>query len=236
MEFTWNVEDCVFMNSDLDDMVERYSQEERIDAIVKYNDKIDILKQIELRKQFIEDAKNGIIKESQQWIDGDRCVNQFNYASLKSWCKKHGIDVDSYWNKYEDLIYLDRWGISNWSSHSAYCELNGSEKRFRAYIRDIFYHTLVMLRKREIVWFNTHDEWTVENNKLTNRCLYDINTYTGFDVWSSGNTYYENSDNARPLTLKELKAVNKFYDELEYKLNEFYNEVYKDFPLDKNNF
>ena len=236
MEFIWNVENYALKDCNLDNMLYLFSQEEMIQAIANYNDRIDILKQIELRKQFLEDSAKGLIKESKQWVNGDRCANHYNYASLKAWCKKHGVEEKWYFDDYGDWIYLDRSGISNWDGHSAYCQLDDSEERFNKYIVDIFYHTLVDLRDRERIWFNAHDEYTVEQNKLTKRCLYDMNTYTGFGMWSDGNVYYEDCNKTRKLTLEELKALNKFYDELEYKLNEFYNEVYKDFPLDKNNF
>ena len=238
MEFIWNVEEQKLKNRNLEYMLGDYSQEEMINAIARYNDNIDILKQIELRNQFLEDAKNGLIKESKQWIDGDRCCNHYNYASLKSWLKKQGVEIEWWQDSYGDLMYLSRKGIGSCWSHSAYCSLDDSEERFERYIEDIFYHTLSNLASKERNWFNANDEWTVENNKYVSRCHYDMGTYTEFGSWNpSGETYCgEDHNKTRKLTLEELKSLNTFFDNLEDKLEKFYEEAFKEFPLDKNNF
>ena len=236
MEFVWNVEEQKLRNRNLENMLYDYSQDEMIAAIARYNEHIDILKQIELRKQFLEDAAKGLIKESKQWIDGDRCCNHYNYASLKSWLKKQGVEIEWWQDSYGDLMYLSRKGLGSCWSHSAYCSLDDSEERFNNYIIDIFYHTLNDLVSKEKIWFNANDEWTIENNKLANRCHYDMGTYTGLSIWSSGEVYCVENDIPRKLTIDELKTINNFFDDLEYKLNEFYEEAFKEFPLDKNNF
>lgn len=225
--FEWKVEEYKFkdMNDEtIDCLVDSFNQDYQIKIIEKYGMFPTIRKFLKLVDKFKNDVESGVIKKQNNgW-------NKYNFNSVKAWYKRNNLTVP-YMANYDDLMFLPK--KSTYNRWSAYCRFDANEGELNEYIRDLCCRSIAHFRTVEQRHFNEHDEWTVENNKLCNRHLYDSSKYVGFSIWSSGKYTPNNKDykDGRFLTLEELKALNSFYDDLEKSLEDFYKEKFKNFPM-----
>ena len=237
MEFIWNVEEQKISRMTtllIEDLADSMTLEEQLEAIDKYGQfDFNVREQLALREKFLSDVKYGIVKETKKYLEYPSWhYNRFATSTIKSWLKKHGVHVYDY-EDYDSMMRLE--GYSHWNKWASYCELDADDKSVKRYVRDLFCRMLYDdLTKLEAKWFAENDEYTIEQNKFNKR-----EKYYGFiklpvhtSHWSSGQVDIHIGDgDGVKATLKQLKALNKFYDNLDKEVEEFFTEKFKNYPI-----
>jgi len=237
MEFIWNVEEQKISKMNpllIEDLANNMTMEEQLEAIDKYGQfSFDVRGQLALRESFLSDVKYGILKETKKYLEyPNGYYNRFATNTIKSWLKKHGVRVYDY-EDYYDMMRLE--GYSHWDKWTCICKLDDDDESVKSYVRGLFCRMLYNdLTKLEEKWFAENDEYTIEQNKYNKREKYygfvELPVHTSH--WSSGQVDIHIGDgDGVKATLEQLKALNKFYDNLDKEVKDFFTEKFKNFPI-----
>lgn len=159
---------------------------------------------------FREDTNSGKIKQTNY---------SYNFQSLKSWRKLHGLAYDYITNTDRMLVLLQN---SVYNRFHYYLELTSSNDDIKRFIDDYICHEISNRLRDEIQYFNDHDEYEQEAKKLTNRNIYsDFNDYYYFYQHEDNKVHKTSRDDKTEtiMSLEEIKKTNKFLDSLDNEIN-----------------
>ena len=213
-------------NNELYEYGDEFTITERL-KMLEENGRTFVKHNIELRDKFLDDVKNGVIK------------NPKNFNSVNAWRKKNGLNSvnHSYGSSYDEAIrlrYVDSWGMP-----SVYFCLCTPQDRTWDYISAEFTRMLFEFRSEEKKHFNEHDEYTVLSNKV-NEALdtrYNIksNIFADFRITTGSGVHVVKYDKEtdsidwntkRDLTIDEMKAILKFKEDFDRATTDYFKAYF----------
>lgn len=197
-----------FSNDVIEDSVKSLSEAEKIEVmdyiLPSFSNTL-----VPLIHTFREDDEKGAIKHTSY---------SYNFQSLKSWRKSHGL-------VYDCMDTDTMQGLKNNSVYARfhyYLKLTSSNDDIQRFINVFICDKVYCLLRDEIQYFYDHDEYEQEAKKLTNRKIYpDFNKYYYSYSHDDNKVHKKNSDTKIDfvMSLEEVKKTNEFLDSLDNEVN-----------------
>jgi len=207
-----------FSNDVIEDSVKSLSEAEKMEVmdyiLPSFSNTL-----VPLIRAFREDDEKGIIKHG-SW--------SYNYQSLKSWRKSHGLNYD--------CMDADRMQVlknnSVYARFHYYLKLASSDEDIQRFINDFICDKVYTLLRDEIQYFCDHDEYEQEAKKLTNRSTYpNFNDYY-YSYMREDNKVHKTSKDDKTetiMSLEEVKKTNEFLDSLDNEIKMFVSNKFAEF-------
>ena len=198
-----------FSNDVIEDSVASLSDDEKME-IMNYILPSFSQRYMPLLLNFREDTNSGKIKQTSY---------SYNFQSLKSWRKSHGLAYDYITDTDRMLVLLQN---SVYSRFHYYLKLTSNNDDIKRFIDDYICHEISNRLRDEIQYFNDHDEYEQEAKKLTNRNTYpDFNDYYYFYQHEDNKVHKTSRDDKTEtiMSLEEIKKTNLFLDSLDNEIN-----------------
>lgn len=197
-----------FSNDVIEDSVKSLSEAEKMEVmdyiLPSFSNTL-----VPLIRAFREDDEKGVIKHG-NW--------SYNYQSLKSWRKSHGLNYDGM--DVDTMQVLKNNSV--YARFHYYLKLASSDEDIQRFINNFICHKVYTLLRDEIQYFYDHDEYEQEAKKLTNRKIYpDFNNYYYSYSHDDNKVHKKNSDTKIDfiMSLEEIKKTNAFLDSLDNEIN-----------------
>lgn len=199
-----------FSNDVIEDSIKSLSEDEKMEVmdyiLPSFSNTL-----VPLICAFREDDEKGIIKHT-------RSRYSYNFQSLKSWRKSHGLNYE-YMDTDEMLVLKTN---SVYTRFHYYLKLTSSNEDIKRFIDDFICDKIHRLLRDEIQYFYDHDEYEQEAKKLTNRTVYPkFNNYYYSYSHDDNKVHKKNRDTKVDfvMSLEEVKKTNAFLDSLDNEIN-----------------
>ena len=160
---------------------------------------------------FREDTNSGKIKQT--------CSRySYNFQSLKSWRKSHGLNYDGM--DTDRMLVLKTNSV--YTRFHYYLKLTSNNDDIKKFIDDFICDNIHRLLRDEIQYFYDHDEYEQEARKLTDRKIYPaFNKYYYSYSHDDNKVHKKNRDTKEDIimSLEEVKKTNEFLDSLDNEIN-----------------
>lgn len=198
-----------FNNDVIEDSVKSLSEDEKME-IINYILPSFSQTLMPLIHAFREDSDNGKVKQTRY---------SYNFQSLKSWCKSHGLNYE-YMDTDRMLVLRDN-SVYNRFYYSL--KLTSSNDDIQRFIDNFICFKVYTFLRDEIQYFYNHDEYEQEARKLTKRNIYsDFNNYYYSYSHNDNKVHKKKNDDTKIdfiMSLEEVKKTNAFLDSLDNEIN-----------------